>query len=129
MRRARERLAVSDEALAELTRIHESPFRRLLGRISEQARTRWERALLTALVAVFQWNKLYIKKDHDTRRLRAGLPWLIATGCASLAIGLYGAMYESYRSVMVAIAAFIVWSVLVDKVKRIEQAEMMWLLE
>lgn len=50
VRRAEEKLAVSDEALAELARIHESPFRRFLGRISEQAQTRWERVLLTALV-------------------------------------------------------------------------------
>jgi hypothetical protein len=193
--RAREKLAVSDEALAELVQIHESVFCRLLGRISGQAQTRWERVLLTALVvfiavftgrevvstqlygtagrfvwpvlgvafmaalvSVFQVYRLYIKKDHDIRRLRTGFPWLITAGCASMLIGLYGAMHETYRSVrliiaeiemslvyaihgalrcsailivslLVSVAVFLVWFALANKVKRIEEAEAAWLIE
>jgi hypothetical protein len=51
-RRAEERLDLSDAALEELVEIHESGMRKLLGRISEQARTRWERVLLAMAVIV-----------------------------------------------------------------------------
>ncbi|HER43309.1 MAG TPA: hypothetical protein ENO08_02470 [Candidatus Eisenbacteria bacterium] len=50
--RAEERLDLSNEALLELVEIHESGMRKLLGRISEQARTRWERVLLAMAVIV-----------------------------------------------------------------------------
>jgi hypothetical protein len=194
-RRAGEKLAVSDEALAQLVQIHESSFRKLLSRISDQAQTRWERVLLTALVvfialfagrelfssqlyaragifawpilavglmtvfvAVFRFYALYIKRDHDIRRLRAGLAWLIAGGCAGIVIGMYGAVIETYRAVrasianiemslqytiacalrcsamlivslLTATAAFCLWFVLVNKARSIEQAEASWLIE
>ena len=51
-RRAEEKLDLSDEALRELVEVHQSGMRKLLGRISEQARTRWERALLAMAVIV-----------------------------------------------------------------------------
>ncbi len=115
-------------------------------------------AFMALLASVFQIYRLYIKKDHDIRRLRTGFPWLIAAGCASSLIILYGAMHETYRSVrmiiedieitlecsihgalrcsallivslLVSIAVFLVWFVLENKVKRIEEAEAAWLVE
>lgn len=50
VKRAGEKLDLSDEALRELVEIHESGMRKLLGRISEQARSRWERVLLAMAV-------------------------------------------------------------------------------
>lgn len=52
VRRAEEKLDLSDEALRELVDVHESGMRKLLGRISEQARTRWERILLAMAVII-----------------------------------------------------------------------------
>lgn len=194
-RRAEEKFDLSDEALTELIQIHETFLRMLLGRISEQAQTKWERALLTLVVffiasfsgrelfsarlleraspfvwpvlgislatlsiAVFQSYRLYIKKDHDVRRLRAGLHWLLAGGAFSLLAGLTGTLYEMHRSVAlsvaevekallflvdwalrcsalmivsldVAIAAGIIWFVLMNKARSIEIDEAAWLLE
>ena len=166
-RRAEEKLDLSDEALRELVEIHQSGLRKFLGRISEQARSRWERvllamALLFALAAIvitiWQIYKLYMKKDHDTRTLGDGLPWLLAAGAASLLSGLLGMMYELHRSALMAageversllflvqcalrcsammmvglltaIAIGIVWFVLMNKVRRIEIAEAAWLME
>ncbi len=44
------RIEVSPEALQELTQIHDAPLRRVMDGLSEQARTRWERAGLGLLV-------------------------------------------------------------------------------
>jgi hypothetical protein len=52
VKRVEERLDLSDEALRELVEIHESGMRKLLDRISEQARSRWERVLLAMAVIV-----------------------------------------------------------------------------
>jgi hypothetical protein len=194
-KKAEEMFDVSDEALEQLVRIHESKFRKLLGRISEQAQTRWERVILVAIVlfiagaagrnlfsadlfrqassfvwpllvlsfgtlavAVFQAYKLYIKKDHSVGRLQSGLPWLLAMAGLSLLTGFLGSLLEMYRSVvmstehverslvylvdwalrcsammivslLVAIAAAVIWFVLMAKVRRIEVAEAAWLLE
>ena len=194
-RRAEEKLDLSDEALRELVEIHQSGLRKFLGRISEQARSRWERVLLAMAVLLvaaytgrhvlsadlyqqasrFVWSillfalaaivitiwqiyKLYMKKDHDTRTLGDGLPWLLAAGAASLLSGLLGMMYELHRSALMAageversllflvqcalrcsammmvglltaIAIGIVWFVLMNKVRRIEIAEAAWLME
>ncbi len=49
-RRAVEQCDLSDEALAELARVHLSAYRRFLDRLSAQARTRWERAVLAVLL-------------------------------------------------------------------------------
>ena len=52
-RRATDRLEASEEALAELVRIHQTPVRRFLDRLSAQARARWEKVALWALLLVF----------------------------------------------------------------------------
>jgi hypothetical protein len=44
--RAIEHCDLSDEVLTELTRLHTSAWRRFMDRFSEQAQTRWERALM-----------------------------------------------------------------------------------
>lgn len=43
---------LSDQALAELVQLHTSTFRKLLDRLSAQAQTRWERALLVLIALV-----------------------------------------------------------------------------
>ncbi len=195
LKKAEEKFDVSDEALQELVEIHESTFRKLLGRISEQAQTRWERIILIALMlfvagfsrmeifsgnffrqasgfvwpivglsfgtlvlAMQQIYKLYIKKDHDVKKLHDGLPWLLALGGASVLVGIYGWVLELYRSVLLimgdvqmmllyitrwaiscsammivslfaAIMAGLAWFILTNKVKKIEIAEVAWLLD
>jgi hypothetical protein len=43
---ALERCDLSDDAVAELARVHSPVYRRFLDRLSAQARTRWERSML-----------------------------------------------------------------------------------
>jgi hypothetical protein len=50
VRKVEEKFAVSDDVLAQLVRLHRSAFRRWMDRFSEQAQTRWERAILVALI-------------------------------------------------------------------------------
>ena len=47
----RERLDLSEEALAELAEIHEPPFRRFLDRLSQRAQSRWEQVMLLLVLA------------------------------------------------------------------------------
>ena len=195
VRRAEEKFEVSDEALRELVEVHTSVFRKLLGRISGQAQTRWERALLVAVVVCiaafagrellsaelfgragsFVWvvagtgvaalvltviktYTIYIRRDHDVRRLRTGLHWLPVLGGLSLAVGLYGVVLGLYRTVgsvpvepamhlgrligwgirssalaltgmLVSVAAGLVWFVLTNRVRALEVAETAWLLD
>ena len=59
--RALELCDLSDEALEGLVKVHQTPIRRFLGSLSEQARTRWERAVLIALlvfIAAFSGREL-----------------------------------------------------------------------
>lgn len=48
--RAREKIDMTDEALAELVNIHSSPLQKWMDRISNQARTRWERIVLFCII-------------------------------------------------------------------------------
>jgi hypothetical protein len=78
VRRAVEKFDVSEEALDELVQIHESTFHRLLGRFSEQARTRWERLLLAAVVlfiAAFAGRELL---STEIFRRASGYIWPVA---------------------------------------------------
>jgi hypothetical protein len=115
-------------------------------------------SLATLSIAVFKIYRLYVKKDHDVRRLRAGIDWLLAGGSFSLLAGIIGTLYEMHGSVMLAvaeaenamlllvawalkcsalmivsldaaIAAGIIWFVLMNKAKSIEMDEAAWLLE
>jgi len=193
--RAVEMCGLSDEALEELVRVHETPLRRLLGSLSEQARTRWERAILVSLVvfiAVFSgreavtsrlfttasrfiWPviaasayatvltiiniyRLYIRNDHDPRRIRSGPAGILAAGAACLLIGLAGLSFEFYSTaasiavdsaaalgrivewglscsammiaaLLAAIAAGIAWFVLDNRARLIETAETAWIFD
>ena len=193
--RAIEMCDLSDEALEDLVRIHETPLRRFLGSLSDQARTRWERALLVTLILFvaafsgrevltarlfstaggFVWPivatafyalimtlvniyRLYIKKEHDPRRLRSGPVGILAAGSVCLLIGFAGMSVEFYRAaqsiaadtagalgyiivwgysssammmaaLLAAIAAGIAWFILDNRARKIEAAEMSWLFE
>jgi hypothetical protein len=188
-REAVEHCDLSEEVLAELTQLHTSPWRRFMDRFSEQAQTRWERALtvlmlafiavvvgrviatadvfttaprwwwaavaVTSAAAALAGIKLYlafIKQDHDSRRLRVGLSWLLVAAGADLLIGAYGnwmGMYGAARRTAGdleglwryvvewllggaglqiicftgAIACALLWYVIANKVARIERAE------
>jgi FAD/FMN-containing dehydrogenase len=50
-RRVEAMFDLSDEAIDELVRVHDTALRKLLGAMSIEARTRWERALLVVLLA------------------------------------------------------------------------------
>ena len=188
------RFDLSDQVVEELIKLHQSPVRRLLGRISEQARNKLERfllictllviaifsgrevlsadiyrnagpfvwpvlaaAALTAALAIYHFYRLYIKKEHAVRKLRAGLAALLLTVGACLLTGIYGTLYEMSRtmariikdvdqtwgfiaacgikcsalgiiSIMAAVISAVIWYILMDKVRRIEIAEASWLL-
>jgi hypothetical protein len=126
-----ERFDLSDEALHRLVEVHASPVRRLLERLSERTRSRWERAmlvLLTAFVTLMTlevtmisdffleasplvWpvvalgvvalaialTKIYtllIKRDHDPRRARRGLPSLLGIAVLCPVLGCYTLVVE-----------------------------------
>ena len=193
--RAIEMCDLSDEALEDLVRVHETPLRRFLGSLSDQARTGWERALLVTLVlfiaafsgrealtaklfttaSIFIWPiaalsifaliltliniyRLYIKKQHDPRRIRSGPAGILAAGVVCLLTGSAGLTFEMYstaRSIMAdstgalghivewglsssammmaallaAIAAGIAWFILDNRARKLEAAEMSWLFE
>jgi len=193
--KAEETFQLSDEALAELESIHESAFKKIMDRLSVQARTRWERGILIAIMlfvalfagrsavtrgfigeaGVFIWPligtafaalivtlikayKLYIRKEHDIRRLRGGLPLLLLLAGVSLVIAVYGFSTEVYlamnriiydmdnafaylidlsitgSSLFVAgilsiLFIALAWFVLVSRVLTIEREEMVYFLE
>jgi len=189
-----EHFGPSDDALRELVEVHSAPVKRALDRLSEQARSRWERGLLAVLVvfavvvggqpliggrllsgmSIFAWPilvfaaigfligatriySLFIKKDHDTRRLRSGLNPLLAFAIVELLLGFGGAWVGLFLTVMrilddmessgiylfdwmlkssatlcfsmiVAMLLALTWMLLVARVAAIEQAEAALLL-
>ena len=59
---AEEKFDISDAALNELARIHQSAFSRLLSRLSEQAQSRWEKVMLVTillLIALFAGRQIF----------------------------------------------------------------------
>ncbi len=52
IKKTEEKFDFTDEALTNLIKIHETPFRRWLVRISGQAQTRWERIMMTLLLII-----------------------------------------------------------------------------
>ena len=104
------------------------------------------------VIAILRVYALYIKKDHDVRRLRRGLDALIGIGVLSVVIGHYTLLIELFRTavavvddvdrafggvvfcvlrvapvmslaLLVGIGAALVWFVLSGTVRRIEAAE------
>lgn len=192
--KAEEKFAVSDEAIYQLMQIHESAFRRFMDRLSEQAKTRWERIsflIILLFIAAFsskqiltvqffmhaskliwlvlgcsfaviilfiaKFYSLYIKKDYHVTRLRRKLPALLFFAGGSLLVGAYGFFIELYFSatkiiiqpektffftidwlakscalivfsLLVALFTALIWFVFYNKVKKIEQAEVAFLL-
>ena len=77
-RAALERCDLSDGAIADLVRVHATPYRRFLDRLSVPARTRWERGLLglTSAVTLLIAGRMVV----DVALLRSGgvVAWLAA---------------------------------------------------
>jgi hypothetical protein len=190
-----ERFDLSDEALRRLVDVHASPVRRLLERVSERTRSRWERAMIVVLtvfaavstlevmmttnfflgasplmwpvvalglaalaIAIAKWYTLYLKGDHDPRRVRRGLPTLIGIaimcpilGCYTLVVELMVLAFKLYHtperafagvvlvmariapvmmvSLLVAVVTAVLWFLLSRTVGRIEQVEAEALIE
>lgn len=146
-RRAEEKFEVSEEALRELVEIHQSAFRRFLGRISGQAQTRWERVLLVAVVvciAAFAGREFL---SAEPFRRAGSFVWAVAgTALAAFVLTVIKA-YTIYirreRDVRklrkglqwlpvlggLSLAAGLVWFVLTNRVREIEVAEAAWLLD
>jgi hypothetical protein len=88
-RRAVEQCDLSDEALAELTRVHLSPYRRFLDRLGAQARTRWERALLAVFLLIVAVMAGGLATSGDVFRVAGPPSWpALALTLAALALGL-----------------------------------------
>ena len=135
MVKAAEKFDVSDEALAQLVRIHETGFRKFIYKLSEQAQTRWERVALfiillliiatgihtvtvtqyfhnasffiwpilgIAFVAIIssliKFYNLYIKKDHNIKKLQSGLPFILFLAGLSPFVGACGYFMEIYSA-------------------------------
>lgn len=75
-RAAFERCDLSDEAIAELVRIHAPPYRRFLDRLSVQAKTRWERGLLVFASAVVVLTAGGLAADADLFRAAGPVGWV-----------------------------------------------------
>jgi hypothetical protein len=188
-RRTLEQFGPSEEALRDLVAVHSTPVKRALDGLSEQARSRWERGLLAALVvfamvvggrsllagrmlsgmSLFAWPillfvvaglligamriySIFIKKDHDIRRLRSGLSPLLVLAVAELVLGFGGAWVGLFLAIVkmmddiehsgvylfgwmlrgsatlcfgmiAAMLLALIWMVLAARVAAIEQAE------
>lgn len=89
LRRAVETCDLSDEALAELVRIHQSWYRRLMDRFSEQARARWERGLLLVLLLFIALTSGAGMIGRPVVSHAGPFVWpLLASGLLALALGL-----------------------------------------
>jgi hypothetical protein len=115
----------------------------------------WPALVVTGSAVVFSAIKFYlvfIKKDHNTRRLRARLPVLLYAAGANLLVGAYGYWFGLYRATVraaedleafwfqvaawllesaslleisftAALFSALLWFLLTRKIARIEQAE------
>jgi hypothetical protein len=134
-KRAAEKFDVSDEALAQLVRIHETGFRKFIYKLSEQAQTRWERvalfiillliiaagihtvtvtqyfhnanffiwlilgiAFVAIIFSLIKFYNLYIKKDHNIKKLQSGLPFVLFLAGLSPFVGGCGYFMEIYSA-------------------------------
>jgi hypothetical protein len=85
--KTQEKMDLTDEALAELVKIHESSFRRWMDRISEQARTRWERILLVCMIVFIAAISMQALTTTEILRQTSQFVWPII-GIGFLAIAL-----------------------------------------
>jgi hypothetical protein len=87
--RAMDAFVVSDDALAELVRVHTSPVRRLLDRLSTQALSRWERVVLLVIAAVLAFVVGQVVLPGEVFRVAGYLAWpALSCGVAGLVLGL-----------------------------------------
>jgi hypothetical protein len=94
--RTRSTLELSDDALANLIRIHEPPLRRLLERLSEQARSLWERLTLlvvTLFVVVLTVSELL---SADTLATGGRFVWPLAAIAMTAALITLVRIYTLY---------------------------------
>lgn len=133
--RSEEKFDMTDDAVKELISIHQSLFKRLFDKLSQQAQSRWERILLfvslliiTAMtantifmtkffnyashfvwlpvaltisglaIALTKYYSIFIKKEHQIKTIRKGLPLLFFIGSSSLVFSIFGYCYEIYRA-------------------------------
>jgi hypothetical protein len=88
-RQAVERFDLSDEALAELVRVHTSFFRRLLDRLSVQAQSRWERGLLLIVAGTLVIVCLQVVLRGEIVAVAGAQVWpTLICGMAGLTLGL-----------------------------------------
>ena len=135
MKRASQKFEVSDEALAQLVRIHETGFRKFIYKLTEQAQTRWERlalfiillliittgvhtitltqyfhntsffiwpilgiAFVAIILSLVKFYNFYIKKNHNIKKLRSGLPLILLLAGLSPFVGACGYFTEIYST-------------------------------
>ncbi|MGD2154707.1 MAG: hypothetical protein PVG79_15665 [Gemmatimonadales bacterium] len=87
---------LSDEALAELVRVHTSSFRRLLDRLSAQAQSRWERGLLLIVAGTLTFVCLQVVVRGELVAVAGPQVWpSLICGLAGLTLGL-AKFYQIY---------------------------------
>ncbi len=84
-RRAEEHCDLSDEALAQLVAVHGSPYRRFLDRLGGQARSRWERAVLSVILLVVAAGTGRALAGSDLFRAAGPFVWPVLA-CTAIAI-------------------------------------------
>jgi len=113
-------------------------------------------SLFTGVMTLRQSYLIFLKKDHQTRKLRKDLIWFLVTACGSLFTGIYGWSVETYRmaasaaadfdsafiklinwafsssavmmtALLISIASGVIWFMLAGRIRRIEEAETAWL--
>jgi hypothetical protein len=106
----------------------------------------------TLVASAIKYYMIFIKKDHNTRRLRAGLPVVLYAAGVNLVLGVYGQWFGLYRatvratedldafwflavswllqsasllavSFLTALLPALFWFFLTNRIARIEQAE------
>jgi len=87
--KAMETFIISDDALAELVRVHTSPVRRLLDRLSTQTLSRWERVVLAVIAGVLVLVVGQVVLRGEVFRVAGWLAWpALVCGVAGLVLGL-----------------------------------------
>ena len=85
--RACERFGLSDEALRRLVEVHASPLRRILERVSERTRSRWERAMIILLTAFSAVTTLEVMMTTNFFLGASPLMWpVVALGLGALVL-------------------------------------------
>jgi hypothetical protein len=80
---------LSDDALAELVRVHTSLFRRLLDRLSAQAQSRWERGLLLIVAGTLAFVCMQVVLRGAIVAVAGAQVWpTLICGLAGLTLGL-----------------------------------------